>query len=165
MVFWTSARVTRTERMPHGRVACGAHFHPIGARKKQACASYEDLSHHVQKVWHSLETFVAVIPRMCIVKHPMDQHSSSMIYPFPRHGKTPTHATRPRTTHRAVISRKWCRAFAGTSRATDTNHFLLIRSAQRKEQTVPLKNKLGMTTKSSSGWGHILGIFSMRSEQ
>ena len=142
MGFWTTAQVTRTERMPYSRVACGVHVHPMGARAMRACASCEDLSHHVQKVWHSLETFLAVIPGMRIGKHPMDQHSSSMTYPFPRHGKTPTYATRPRTTHWAVISREWCRSFAGRSRATDKNHVLLIRSAQRKQQTVPLKNKL-----------------------
>ena len=96
MGFWTTARATRTKLMPYDRVACGAHVHPIG------CSSHQDLSHHVLKVWHSLETSAAVSPGMCIVKYPLDQHSSSMIFPFPRHGKTPTYATRPRTTHRAV---------------------------------------------------------------
>ena len=136
MGFWTTARVTRTEQMPYGRVACRTHFHLIGARKKRACASYEDLSHHVLKVWLSLETFVAVIPGMCDVKHAMVQHSSSMKNPVPRHGKTPTYTTRPRTTHRAVISRKWCRSFAGTSRATDNNHFLVLSEAHRGKNSL-----------------------------
>ena len=155
--FWTTAPATRAKQMPYGRVACGAHVHPIGASKKPACASYKDLSHQVLKVWHSLDTFVAVTPGMCIVKHPMDQHSSLIMDPLPRHGKTLTYATRPRTTHRAVISRWWRRSFAGTFRATDKNHFLLIRSAQRKEQTVPLQNKLRITTISSHGWTHYRG--------